>query len=338
MHAMQSERRGFTLVELLVVITIIGILIALLLPAVQAAREAARQLQCGNNIKQIALGCLNYENQNRSLPLLYSGSYQLGWMTQILPFIEQQNIYDQYNIKFAWYDARNARIAATRVPSLECSSDPVAHVYTGFNAGFTVRVEAPNPQTTFTVASTDYFLVSGVSSYTDYATCYPSASTATDISGVFGAQSTGSASRKLAEVTDGLSNTVMIAEMAGRPWLYLAAGQSVDVTNASTRPAYVTASMVDTTHNYALNYGWGAWAHNNNFNVGSWSKDGTAKIGPGAVNRSNYRGVFSFHPNGANTAFADGSVHVLGRDISPTVFFSFITARAGEISTFKGVY
>jgi prepilin-type N-terminal cleavage/methylation domain-containing protein len=101
-----ANRRGFTLVELLVVIAIIGVLVALLLPAVQAARESARRSQCQNNLKQIGVGFLNHESTHKFLPcagwsclvvgdpLLGAGRKQPGgWMYQILPFIEQQAIY-----------------------------------------------------------------------------------------------------------------------------------------------------------------------------------------------------------------------------------------------------
>jgi prepilin-type N-terminal cleavage/methylation domain-containing protein len=99
--------RGFTLVELLVVITIIGILIALLLPAVQAAREAARQAQCKNNLKQLALGCLNHESATHRLPtngwgFAWTGDADRGtdwrqpggWIYNILPYVEQQAMHD----------------------------------------------------------------------------------------------------------------------------------------------------------------------------------------------------------------------------------------------------
>ncbi len=113
-----QSRRGFTLVELLVVIAIIGILVALLLPAVQAAREAARRMQCGNNLKQLGLACHNYADTYKSLPWnndlgngVVPGSpadrwNQLSWMVEALPFIEQSPLYDRIKGNVAWYNVR----------------------------------------------------------------------------------------------------------------------------------------------------------------------------------------------------------------------------------------
>jgi len=111
-HSKKSRWTGFTLVELLVVIAIIGVLVALLLPAVQAAREAARRLQCQNNLHNLALAVLNYESSHNALPPsndapltgpnqnrvnLKLGT-QLSWIVRILPFVEQQQLYDQFDL------------------------------------------------------------------------------------------------------------------------------------------------------------------------------------------------------------------------------------------------
>ena len=125
-----SGRSGFTLVELLVVITIIGILISLLLPAVQAAREAARRLQCSNNLKQIGLALLNHESQMGELPPGLIGFHQDGvtWLDQcvffrILPFIEQSGLFSQLDLDINHGLPPNNILVGTQIPTYQCPSD-----------------------------------------------------------------------------------------------------------------------------------------------------------------------------------------------------------------------
>ena len=127
-----NRRRAFTLIELLVVIAIIAVLIALLLPAVQQAREAARRTQCKNNLKQIGLALANYESSNRVFPpgvlgnsATSSATNQLHtWHFQILPYLEQTNLYNSYNVNVAFDNPANAVAVKTPIVAFLCPSLP----------------------------------------------------------------------------------------------------------------------------------------------------------------------------------------------------------------------
>jgi len=122
----QHKSRGFTLVELLVVIAIIGILIALLLPAVQSAREAARRLQCNNKLKQMGLAIHNYLDANKVFPCSFEwgGGPCGGWIPRTLAFLEEPGLYDQFSkVNFNIRDPQVLPTVQTIVPALICPSD-----------------------------------------------------------------------------------------------------------------------------------------------------------------------------------------------------------------------
>jgi len=124
---MQSVRRpGFTLVELLVVIAIIGILVALLLPAVQSARESSRRAKCLNNMKQIMISFHMHHDARNGLPpcRTTTSGKQHGWMIDLLPYIEQQARYDNYSLNNNFFDAANAPVVDTYWETPVCPSAP----------------------------------------------------------------------------------------------------------------------------------------------------------------------------------------------------------------------
>lgn len=119
------ERYGFTLVELLVVIAIIGVLVALLLPAVQAARESARRSTCANNLKQIGLGIHSYESSRKTLPMGgRTDGNMLSWHALILPYIEQSALFDQIDQKLVgWQQTNNHALALKPIETYFCPSN-----------------------------------------------------------------------------------------------------------------------------------------------------------------------------------------------------------------------
>ena len=181
-------RRGFTLVELLVVIAIIGILIALLLPAVQAAREAARRMQCGNNVKQLAIAFHNYHDTHGMFPqynFLVAGTSNWnshGALTMILPYIEQQTIYDLVDFHVPWDNGANATARYSKVAAFICPSGPAVG----------------NDQ----YANSNYAVCGGARRGL-YDTGAP-----VPASGIFTAR----VCTPMAAITDGTSNTIMLSE------------------------------------------------------------------------------------------------------------------------------
>jgi len=326
---MPRRRQGFTLIELLVVIAIIGILVALLVPAVQKVRESAAQTTCKNNLKQLALGCHSFESVKGSLPALFSTGTNDGWMVQMLPYIEQEALSSRYTAG-DWTASANANLVNQRIAVVECPTSYMPRSVTVVGAAFGE------------VALTDYFAVTGANAAA-YTHAFGAA--AADLSGVFGPQKPFSGAPpqgyRLTATTDGLSNTAMLAEMSGRPWPFIASVGRVQST-APPYPAYLPAAPAsDTTGKIlAFSNGTGAWAHNNNFNVSTWSADGMVQnIGACSVNCSNFRGIYSFHPHGASAAFGDGAVRLLGSAITEKVFMALLTARGAESTPDQaGVY
>src|SRR5437016_5430626 len=139
--SLRDAKRGFTLVELLVVIAIIGVLVALLLPAVQSAREAARRMQCTNNLRQIGVALHNFHDTNQCLPpggvatstapTIAHTKFSIptnvihGWGVFIYPYIEQKALYDQYHWNQNWYHSSNQLVYSQYVSGLICPSSPI---------------------------------------------------------------------------------------------------------------------------------------------------------------------------------------------------------------------
>ncbi len=122
------KKKGFTLVELLVVIAIIGVLVGLLLPAVQSAREAARRMSCSNNMKQLGLALLNYESAFKVLPpsriALSNPTFQQSWTMMILPHLEQGNNYNLYDKNLNWFHQNNLPVTTQQIATFKCPSTP----------------------------------------------------------------------------------------------------------------------------------------------------------------------------------------------------------------------
>ncbi|HYT95373.1 MAG TPA: DUF1559 domain-containing protein [Gemmataceae bacterium] len=309
-------RFAFTLIELLVVIAIIGILVGLLVPAVQQARAAADRLQCGNNLKQLALACHNYENAKRQLPLTYPDQVSTppghNWAVFILPYLEQRNLIAGFDYTVDWWRPPNRQIVATQLSIMQCPASPIQN-----------RTQ-DKPETTppnKTGACGDYFVPTGV--HLDINNALPPGQqfSAADLRGVIAwYDAATNRSNRLGDVKDGTSNTIMIGECAGRE----------DVWRRGVR------YPVDFTSSPRVRAQAGAWASTGNpYTIGqraSWDPAFGPIPGVMGINNSNEWGhcYYSFHQGGANFAFADGSVRFLGESTNLWTLAALTTRAGGE--------
>ncbi len=327
---MRRSRGAFTLIELLVVIAIIAVLIGLLLPAVQAVRSAAAKTACSSNLRQIGLATVNYESQNGSFPpssINSPGSTQWGGLQMFLttsatppgsssgdfargsvfiaiaPYIEQQNVLNNYNPREHWNAAVNQSAASKRIKLLECPSVAFNHKYTNTPSGWTIA-DLPTTSDYAVVSSVDDS-VFGTTKGTNLANPGNDGQRAILSANIF---------TTVGLVVDGLSNTIMFAECAGRPdnW----ENGKISVTTPST--------------------GNGAWsAPGNEIKIDGATPDGTSGSGATAtcpLNCRNNGEIYSFHPGGAFVVMGDGSVKFLRKSISLRSLVIMATRSGGEVN------
>jgi prepilin-type N-terminal cleavage/methylation domain-containing protein/prepilin-type processing-associated H-X9-DG protein len=297
-----SRRGGFTLVELLVVIAIIGVLVALLLPAVQSAREAARRLSCQNNLKQLGLAFQNYHDVLGRFPSAGITWNQSSWYVHILPFIEQKNLYDQANFSKGLYtdggatQAGRGGLALTRIEAFLCPASPAKKMMmTGVHNPHTPElIQGQVPYTAH------YYGIQGAKGPDPSGQAYPLSGATTHgafaTSGIM--QCDGNV--RIANVTDGTSNTLMIGELS---WFSERVGTRYRTWARGCHDAHTASNP---TRNVASSI--------NTFNIGLF----------------NDIAFGSMHPNGANFAAGDGSVRFLTQNMAMGVYRAAATRDLGE--------
>lgn len=316
--------RGFTVVELLVVIAIIGVLVALLLPAVLAAREAARKTQCANNLRQIGLAAHQYAGDHRDrLPPFSSywkdGCRGVSWRRGLLPYLEQQNAADLRPVGGA--AGEFSQLVTLALPVFSCPStaeQPRSFSLDAGNPCFAAR----------SIGGVDYVavLVLGLGEAPQFGAWF--AAQHWDVATAGPAMPGATTGARLADIADGLSNTALVVEQAANPdWYDLWGGRNpAEPKNAA---GYTSGDYQPDAQGLPLGYhtARGAWATEDEFYL--WPPSVSAARTGRCVNVSNYDGLYAFH-RGATTLAADGAVRFLPETADCRALEAFLTRDGGE--------
>lgn len=306
----QNTRRGLSLVELLVVVTIIGVLIALVLPAIQAAREAARRSACLDHLRQTSLAVIHRaETRGARLPALWATDRMdpwenFSWRADILAEVEQQATAEQLHRDSAPLDSINLRPASVQIPVFQCPSTP------GYLRSIAAMGSAAGSGLSYDglqLAACDYaacYEVTTAGADEPLAGAWKSGEAASDEATIPGSEVLPTAASlqqrtiaaPLRAVADGLSRTILLVEQAGKPDRFKATG--LVPSAAAIEGPWATAE-------------WGAFY-------------------AAGVNQDNHAGLFGFHA-GANVAMCDGAAMTIGADAEWSVVAALMTRDGQEI-------
>ena len=352
---------AFTLVELLVVIAIIGVLVSLLLPAVQAARESARRIQCANQIRQLALACLNYESASSGLPPIAAMNHGMNpesrhhgynviggeaktvgvegrrghsWIVEILPFIEQQAMADQYDKSVSpRHNIERNSFEVADIPILYCPSRR-GSVETSEQQFMLLTFQGPGQSQDelnlldIAVGGTDYGAAVGAGN------CYDNLGYKSFFLGYVCVGVTGAAAgpltpadegskAKLSEVEDGTSNTVMLGELQ-RLW---AEDDDPRFDSNNARAGIPSARSLD---------GWLFGGSPTSFDAQintAVESIGENRFLAGGVNSWFFEHPGSEHPGGAQFAMADASVNYFSENTDPLILMARTTRAGSELES-----
>ncbi len=296
-----ARRGAFTLIELLVVIAIIAVLIGLLLPAVQKVREAANRMKCTSNLHNIGLALHHFENTRGYFPPGWTDGLQQqlgipntlhGFWPFLLPYVEQEALQSRYRWDLDNSHPENRPVINTHVKVLQCPSAQPDRI--GLIAG--------QPPHNVPGACTDY---------APYRAVHPllvNTGLVDRVGNLRGAIPDRELPRQ-SSFLDGLSSTLMVGESAGRPQRWQA-GMRVPAASVYGGPWTSALSMIE---------------------LQGTTPNGANRLGPCAINCTNFFETYSFHPGGANAAFADGSVRFLRASIDIRILARLITRAGGEV-------